>query len=192
MKSTVLSLLTLFCVTVAVAQNSYYSSIEGLTKVELKRALHDMIQPQHVITYSASTGHTWKGFWQTDRMENNEVRDRYSNEVRSFNEADTASSVPNMDIEHVWAKSWWGGDLSCNSTHDLFNLFPSDYSANRSKSSHPIGVVDQTPGFDNGSMKRGNSTVTYPGQTINVWEPADKWKCDFARVYFYMATAYWT
>ena len=191
MKSTVLSLLTLFCVTVAVAQNSYYSSIEGLTKVELKRALHDMIQPQHVITYSASTGHTWKGFWQTDRMENNEVRDRYSNEVRSFNEADTASSVPNMDIEHVWAKSWWGGDLSCNSTHDLFNLFPSDYSANRSKSSHPIGVVDQTPGFDNGSMKRGNSTVTYPGQTINVWEPADKWKGDFARVYFYMATAYW-
>lgn len=192
MKSTVLSLLTLFCVTVAVAQNSYYSSIEGLTKVELKRALHDMIQPQHTLSYGSGEGHTWQGFWQTDRMEDNQVYDRYSNEKRYFNPEDTTASITGIDIEHVWAKSWFGGSLKVTPARDLFNLLPSDYSANRSKSNNPIGVVTQSPpGFDNGSVKRGLSTVTYPGETVNVWEPADKWKGDFARVYFYMATCYW-
>lgn len=192
MKSTVLSLLTLFCVTVAVAQNSYYSSIEGLTKVELKRALHDMMQPRQTLSYGSGGGHTWQGFWQTDRMEDNQVRDRYSNNVRKFNPEDTTASITDIDIEHVWAKSWFGGSLEVSPARDLFNLLPSDYSANRSKSNHPIGVVTQNPaGFDNGSVKRGNSTVTYPGETVNVWEPADKWKGDFARIYFYMATCYW-
>lgn len=192
MKSTVLSLLTLFCVTVAVAQNSYYSSIEGLTKVELKRALHDMIQPQHTLSYGSGEGHTWQGFWQTDRMEDNQVYDRYSNEKRYFNPEDTTASITGIDIEHVWAKSWFGGSLKVTPARDLFNLLPSDYSANRSKSNNPIGVVTQNPaGFDNGSAKRGLSTVTYPGETVNVWEPADKWKGDFARIYFYMATCYW-
>ncbi|MBQ6189332.1 MAG: endonuclease [Bacteroidaceae bacterium] len=192
MKRTVLSLLTLFCVTVAVAQNSYYSSIEGLTKVELKRALHDMMQPQHTLSYGSGEGHTWQGFWQTDRMEDNQVYDRYSNEKRYFNPEDTTASITGIDIEHVWAKSWFGGSLKVTPARDLFNLLPSDYSANRSKSNNPIGVVTQNPaGFDNGSVKRGNSTVTYPGETVNVWEPADKWKGDFARIYFYMATCYW-
>ncbi len=192
MKRTVLSLLTLFCVTVAVAQNSYYSSIEGLTKVELKRALHDMIQPQQTLSYGSGEGHTWQGFWQTDRMEGNQVRDRYSNNVRNFNPEDTTASISDIDIEHVWAKSWFGGSLKVTPARDLFNLLPSDYSANRSKSNNPIGVVTQNPpGFDNGSAKRGLSTVTYPGESVNVWEPADKWKGDFARIYFYMATCYW-
>lgn len=192
MKRTVLSLLTLFCVTVAVAQNSYYSSIEGLTKVELKRALHDMIQPQHTLSYGSGEGHTWQGFWQTDRMEDNQVYDRYSNEKRYFNPEDTTASITGIDIEHVWAKSWFGGSLKVTPARDLFNLLPSDYSANRSKSNNPIGVVTQNPaGFDNGSAKRGLSTVTYPGESVNVWEPADKWKGDFARIYFYMATCYW-
>ncbi len=199
MKRTVLSLLTLFCVTVAVAQNSYYSSIEGLTKVELKRALHDMIQPQQTLSYGSGEGHTWQGFWQTDRMEGNQVRDRYSNNVRNFNPEDTTASISDIDIEHVWAKSWFGGIytsdqdiLKLTPARDLFNLLPSDYSANRSKSNNPIGVVTQNPpGFDNGSVKRGTSTVTYSGEPVNVWEPADKWKGDFARIYFYMATCYW-
>lgn len=170
----------------------YYASIEGLTKVQLKRALHDIIQPQQTLSYGSGADHTWQGFWQTDRMADNQVRDRYSNNVRYFNPEDTTASITDIDIEHVWAKSWFGGSLSVTPARDLFNLLPSDYSANRSKSNNPIGVVTQSPaGFDNGSVKRGTTTITYPGETVNVWEPADKWKGDFARIYFYMATCYW-
>ena len=195
--------LCLVCATTLVAQTNYYEAAEGLTTVALKRALHDLIQPQQTLTYGSGAGHTWEGFWQTDRMEDNQVRDRYGNELRYFNPEDTTASITNIDIEHVWAKSWFGGSeangnamesnaiLKLTPARDLFNLLPSDYSANRSKSNNPIGVVDTTPGFDNGSVKRGYSTVTYPGETVNVWEPADQWKGDFARIYFYMATCYW-
>ena len=175
-----------------VAQTNYYANIEGLTKVELKRALHDMMQPQQTLSYGSGSGHTWQGFWQTDRMVDNQVYDRYSNEKLYFNPEDTTASISGIDIEHVWAKSWFGGSLKVTPARDLFNLLPSDYSANRSKSNNPIGVVTQNPpGFDNGSAKRGLSTVTYPGESVNVWEPADEWKGDFARIYFYMATCYW-
>ncbi|MBR1788424.1 MAG: endonuclease [Bacteroidaceae bacterium] len=180
------------CATALVAQTSYYETAEGLTTVELKRALHDLIQPQRTLSYGSGADHTWQGFWQTDRMADNQVCDRYSNELRYFNPEDTTASITGIDIEHVWAKSWFGGSLTVTPARDLFNLLPSDYSANRSKSNNPIGVVTQKPaGFDNGSAKRGTSTVTYPGETVNVWEPADKWKGDFARIYFYMATCYW-
>ena len=184
--------LCLVCATALVAQTNYYETVEGLKKVELKRALHDIIQPLQTLSYGSGEGHTWQAFWQTDRMEDNQVRDRYSNEIRYFNPEDTTASISGIDIEHVWAKSWFGGSLKVTPARDLFNLLPSDYSANRSKSNNPIGVVTQNPpGFDNGSAKRGLSTVTYPGETVNVWEPADEWKGDFARIYFYMATCYW-
>ena len=190
--------LCLVCATALVAQTNYYETVEGLKKVELKRALHDLIQPDSVLSYGSGSHHTWHGFWLTDRMEDNQVYDRYSNNKRYFNPEDTTASITGIDIEHVWAKSWFGGIftsdqdiLKLTPARDLFNLLPSDYSANRSKSNNPIGVVNTTGGFDNGSVKRGNSTVTYPGETVNVWEPADEWKGDFARIYFYMATCYW-
>ena len=189
MKRTVLSLLTLFCVTVAVAQNSYYSSIEGLTKVELKRALHDMMQPERVLDYGGnSQNRTWKGFYQTDYMEGGQVRDRYSNEKYYFNEEDTVASVSGMNIEHIWANSWWGHEKN-NAYKDLFNLYPADGPANQRKSNNPIGVVSDAT-YDNGVIKVGKSASYRPDSLITAWEPADKWKGDFARTYFYMATCY--
>ncbi len=189
MKRTVLSLLTLFCVTVAVAQNSYYSSIEGLTKVELKRALHDMIQPQHTLSYGSGEGHTWQGFWQTDRMEDYQVLDRYSDSIFYFTPQDTTASIKTMNIEHIWANSWWGHEVN-EAYCDLFNLYPAEKYANIAKSNNPIGVVTSNVDYDNNSIKRGMSNCYRADSLIKVWEPADQWKGDFARTYFYMATCY--
>ncbi|MBQ7683398.1 MAG: nuclease, partial [Bacteroidaceae bacterium] len=80
--------LCLVCATALVAQTNYYEAIEGLVKVELKRALHDIMQPQQVLKYGSGEGRTWQGFWQTDRMEDNQVIDRYSNVLRYFNPSD--------------------------------------------------------------------------------------------------------
>ncbi len=189
MRRSVLLLLIAFCATSLVAQTNYYANIEGLTKVELKRALHDMMQPERVLDYGGnSQNRTWKGFYQTDYMEGGQVRDRYSNETYYFNEEDTVASVQGMNIEHIWANSWWGHEKN-NAYKDLFNLYPADGPANQRKSNNPIGVVSDAT-YDNGVIKVGKSASYRPDSLITVWEPADQWKGDFARTYFYMATCY--
>ena len=171
----------------ALAQEQYYRKAEGLRGTELKAALHDLIQPMLVLDYGGGAGKTWSGFWQTDQMENMQVRDRYSNVVRYFNP--DMSAVSNMNIEHIWANSWWG-HVKNNAYCDLFNLYPADATANGRKSNNPIGIVDGNVAYTNGVTKVGKSTSYRADSLITVWEPADQWKGDFARTYFYMATCY--
>ena len=167
--------------------SDYYRKTEGLRGLQLKEALHDLIQPSYVLAYGGGIGKTWTGFWYTDQMEDMQVRDRYSNVVRYFNP--DMSAVSNMNIEHIWANSWWG-HLKNNAYCDLFNLYPADATANGRKSNNPIGVVDKTISYTNGVTKVGKSTSYRADSLITVWEPADQWKGDFARTYFYMATCY--
>ncbi len=165
----------------------YYSSAQGLRKAELKTALHHLIQPAMVLTYGGKgEGYTWSGFAKTDVLPDGYVRDRYSNIQRSFN---GLQAVDGMNIEHIWANSWWG-HVKNNAYCDLFNLYPSDASANQRKSNNPIGIVDGSISFDNGVTKVGKSSSYRTDSLITAWEPADEWKGDFARTYFYMATAY--
>ena len=129
---------------------------------------------------------TWDAFWYTDRdTVTNQVLDMYSNNVRYFNSDNPTASVAEFDIEHMLPKSWWGGDV--NSAYcDLFHLVPGDYSANRSKSNHAPGIpADST--FNNGSFVTGSGAAY--GLT-RVFCPADEYKGDFARAYFYIATCY--
>ena len=167
--------------------NDYYRKAEGLRGTELKAALHDLIQPALVLGYGGGYGKTWSGFWQTDQMEDMQVRDRYSNVVRYLNP--DMSAVSNMNIEHIWANSWWG-HIKNNAYCDLFNLYPADATANGRKSNNPIGIVDGNVAYTNGVTKVGKSTSYRADSLITVWEPADQWKGDFARTYFYMATCY--
>ena len=166
---------------------SYYRKAEGLRGLRLKEALHDLIQPSHVLAYGGGTGKTWSGFWHTDQMDNLQVRDRYSNTIRYLNP--DMSAVSGMNIEHIWANSWWG-HVKNNAYCDLFNLFPADATANGRKSNHPIGAVDGTVSYTNGVTTVGRSSSYRADSIITAWEPADQWKGDFARTYFYMATCY--
>lgn len=169
---------------------SYYSSVNGHKKGDLKAALHRTIQVQKVLSYGGGSASTWSGFYQTDRMSDGEVRDRYSNDHRYFASnasASSASAVSGMNIEHSFPKSWWGGTTN-NAYKDLFNLMPCEASINSSKSNYAMGVVTNVM-VDNGCTKVGKGTTT-SGTTRNLWEPADNWKGDFARAYMYMATTY--
>jgi len=178
---------SLFSLHFATAQEQYYRKAEGLRGTELKEALHNLIQPAFVLDYGGGAGKTWSGFYATDQMEDMQVRDRYSNMVRYFNP--DMSAVSNMNIEHIWANSWWGHEKN-NAYCDLFNLYPADATANGRKSNNPIGIVDGTIAYTNGVTKVGKSSSYRADSLITVWEPADKWKGDFARTYFYMATCY--
>ena len=188
MKKLLLGLLCFSAVSPSVfGQGEYYKPVEGLKKAGLKTALHELIQPDQVLDYGGKgEGYTWAGFAVTDRMPDGTVRDRYSDVVRDFNGLE---AVAGMNIEHSFANSWWGHTKN-NAYCDLFNLYPSDATANGRKSNHPIGVVTETPSFDNGVTRVGRSASYRADSLITVWEPSDQWKGDFARAYFYMATCY--
>ena len=178
MRSKVLFLIIVLCSSL-LAQEQYYRKAEGLRGTQLKEALHDLIQPSYVLAYGGGVGKTWTGFWYTDQMENMQVRDRYSNVVRYLNP--DMSAVSNMNIEHIWANSWWG-HIKNNAYCDLFNLYPADATANGRKSNNPIGIVDGTVSYTNGVTKVGKSSSYRADSLITAWEPADQWKGDFARL----------
>ncbi len=164
---------------------NYYSSLDGKCGAELKTAIHNLISNNvSMLSYGSGSEHTWWGFYVTDCIDNGtsrQVVDRYSNDVRYF--GSRGSSVSGMNIEHSFPKSWWGGS-SNNAYKDLFNLMPSEQSINSAKSNYGMGVVTSTK-TNNGCTKVGTGA-----DGTSLWEPADKWKGEFARGYMYMATAY--
>lgn len=160
----------------------YYSATSGKKKAELKSALHGIIRTASVLNYGSGAGKTWSGFYYTDQTADGYCIDRYSPEMRQF--TSTTNAVSGMNIEHSFAKSWWGG-TQVQAYKDLFNLMPSDQKANSAKSNYAMGEVTNT-NYDNGSIKVGKGNKI----SNSIWEPEDKWKGDFARTYMYMVTCY--
>jgi endonuclease I len=163
----------------------YYDAAIGLKQAELKTALHLKIMVANVPSYGSGAGSTWAAFTKTDvRPEDGTVWDTYSNNHVAFNGNSAASG---MNIEHSFAKSWWGDGRQAAS--DIQHLKPSDSKANSAKGSWPMAVVDGATTYNNGCIKVGKSS-SKPGMTLDAWEPADEYKGDFARAYMYMVTAY--
>ena len=165
---------------------NYYQYAQHTKDSTLKNHLGYIICCGKRYRYGSGTCKSWDAFYHTDRDTNtNQVLDMYSNEVRYFNPDKPTASVSGFDIEHMLPKSWWGGDVN-PAYCDIYHLVPGDYSANRSKSNHAPGIpADST--FNNGSFVTGSGAAY--GLT-RVFCPADEYKGDFARAYFYIATCY--
>lgn len=161
----------------------YYSSLKGKKGAELKTAIHDIIKKANVLSYGSDYGHTWWGFWSTDRDESGRFIDRYSSESEWVKSTSQGAAGAGMNIEHSFPKSWWGGAKN-QAYKDLYNLMPCKKEINTTKSNYPMGIV-VSGDKGNGWTKVGEGT---DGKLY--WEPADLWKGDFARGYMYMATAY--
>lgn len=165
---------------------NYYLSVEQLCDSSLKSGLASIINCGVRYRYGSGNNHTWAAFWYTDRDTfTNQVLDMYSSEVRYFNPDNPTASVAGFDIEHMLPKSWWGGTVNA-AYCDLYHLVPGDYSANRSKSNHAPGVPSDSS-FYNGSFVTG---VDWEHGLARVFCPADEYKGDFARAYFYIACCY--
>ena len=164
----------------------YYKFAQGTADSTLKNHIGYIICCGKRYRYGSGSKKTWDAFFYTDRDTNtNQVLDMYSNEVRYFNPEKQTASVAGFDIEHMLPKSWWGGDVN-PAYCDLFHLVPGDYSANRSKSNHAPGIPSDST-FNNGSFVTGSGEAY--GLT-RVFCPADEYKGDFARAYFYIAACY--
>lgn len=168
-------------------QPQYYQPIDRLKDSVLKSTLATIINRGPRYRYGSGRNHTWAGFYYTDRSDtaDNLVLDMYSNNQRYFNPEKPNASVSGFDIEHMFPKSWWGRTEN-KAYCDLFHLVPGDASANRSKSNHAPGVPTDTT-FWNGSFATGPDAVH---GLQRVFCPADEYKGDFARAYFYIACCY--
>jgi endonuclease I len=174
----------------------YYDSAIGKSTAALKTELHNILcrDTTHYLGYGSGAGKTWEGFNSTDRdTVTNEVIDMYSANARYFPNPNLnfVSFGTTVEIEHSLPKSWWKCDINhpdCPAK-DLNHLYPADGPTNSSKNDDPLGVVTGTPTKNNGVSKIGPGS-SYTGYVGAVFEPADQYKGDFARSYFYMVTAY--
>ena len=169
----------------AAVPSGYYYFVKNKKKAELKTAIHTYCGPLKEFEYGGGAGFTWEGFFSTDRRADSTVIDMYSNTVRKQT---SFSAVSGMHIEHSFPKSWWGAYPN-NAYKDLFHLYPADASANESKNNLPLGEVTGTATFDNGVTKTGYNGFG-AAYTDKCFEPADEYKGDFARSYFYIASVY--
>lgn len=169
--------------TFAAIPAGYYSTLEGKKKADLKAAAKSVVLHHTVISYGSPT---WEAFEQTDvHTVGGQLVwwDMYSD-----NNVPVSSGHPDLNIEHSVPNSWWGKTQN-DAYKDLFHLNPSDVTANTRKANYPLGVVS-TVSWTNGVTTVGRPANGACGGAPNVFEPADKYKGDFARAYFYMFTVY--
>lgn len=174
----------------------YYDRMDGKRREELKRAVKQCVQAHQELVYSQLPG-----YWQyTDVYP--ELYDgckrwweMYSDEmclIRDGQNAFQSFSGYRMQREHSVPKSWWklNGDVEYTPAYsDLWNLYPSNGAANQAKLNYPFGPC-QSATFDNGVSRVGTPRNGYGGGSSRVFEPADQYKGDFARSFFYMACVY--
>lgn len=175
---------------------AYYSGLNGKKKEALKAAVKAAVKNHKMLDYM-----DLPTYWQYSDVYPEKVDgmtrwwEMYSNEnyyIRNNQSAKSSFSANGMQREHSVPKSWWklGTDVEYTPAYsDMWNLYPSDATANLAKSNYPLGIVDRAT-FDNGVTKVGVPVYGYGGGAECVFEPADEYKGDFARSFFYMACVY--
>ena len=168
----------------AAIPNGYYSTAMGKANRELMLSLHQKIKGHYKVSYDK----LWTNFKTTD-CNGTTIIDRYSNSqfTYSTDQCGKYSGVGDCyNREHSVPNSWWGGVASDTAYTDMHHMFPVDGWVNSERGNYPFG--DCANGVAKGTGKLG--TCTFSGYNGTVFEVADEYKGDFARVYFYFATRY--
>ena len=171
----------------AQAPSGYYSAAKGKTGYALKTALFGIVADHTARSYD----NLWTDFRTTDMREDGKVWDMYSATTNFSFGTDQAGNYKKegdkYNREHSFPKSWFN-DAKPMYT-DLVHLVPSDGYVNGRRSNYPYGETKSPTYTSNqGWSKLGPCSVS--GYSGTVFEPNDEYKGDFARIYFYMATAY--
>jgi len=135
----------------------------------------------------------------TDVDANGNIIDRYSNIMNyGCNDLGGGSNTNEgveWNREHVFPSSWFNGSTGTPPFSDLHNLFPSDAFVNQEKSNLPLGEVTINNvgalSISQVGPDANNCTNSCNGAASGeVFEPANQYKGDFARVHLYMAVKY--
>ncbi len=167
--------------------DGYYDNVDLLEGAALKTALYKIIAKHDTLSY----GNLWTAFKTTDLRDNGTIWDIYS-QLTAFEPGNDQCGSYKVEgdcynREHTFPKSWFGNATPMYT--DLMHLLPTDGKVNSERSNLPYGETDgENFKSSGGYSKVGYSTID--GYSGLVFEPADEYKGDLARIYFYMATAY--
>lgn len=180
--------LSMFTTMLAQNPNGYYSKARNQKGKALKTALFQIVSNHTQRSYKQ----LWEDFKSTDVRSDGKVWDMYSNVTNyepggSKQGANYSKEGDSYNREHSFPKSWFDDGYPMYT--DLFHLYPTDGYVNNRRSNYPFGENNgEIYKSANSFSKLGKSTLS--GYSGTVFEPADEYKGDFARTYFYMATAY--
>ncbi|MGA3600539.1 endonuclease [Lysinibacillus agricola] len=165
-----------FSVTV-VANDHYYAAAYNKEGQELKKALHDIISEQKVLSYDE----VWDALKYTDEDPNNSNNVMLFYSGKSSPKTNNGGNKGNWNREHTWAKSHGEFGTSNGPGTDIHHLRATDVQVNGSR-----GNLD----FDNG----GSPVAGCNGclKDSDSFEPPNRVKGDVARILLYMATRYET
>lgn len=160
---------------VTVTANDYYTAAYNKEGQALKKALHDIIANQKVLSYDAA----WDALRYTDEDPNNTNNVLLFYSGKSSPKTNNGGNVGNWNREHTWAKSHGNFGTSQGPGTDIHHLRPTDVQVNSAR-----GNLD----FDNG----GSPVAGCNGclKDADSFEPPNRVKGDVARILFYMATRY--
>lgn len=169
-----------------VRKSSYYAPADGKKGAQLKTAMRGIIYNRTEKSYDD----LWTAFQTTDVRSNGKIWDMYSN-ITSYEPVTSGSPYSKegdcYNREHSWPQSWFSSNAPMYT--DLHHIYPTDGFVNGKRSNYPFGETNNpTYSSANGFSKLG--PCSYSGYTGTVFEPADEYKGDFARTYFYMVTCY--
>lgn len=174
----------------AAEPDGYYASCVNKGGNELLLALHSTISSHTDVGY----GGLWNVYKTSDVTANNKLWDMYSTKEWPLNDERCGNYTYVGDCinrEHSVPQSWFNSVSPMRS--DAFHVYPTDGKVNGQRSNYPYGECSggTTLPSHNGYEALGRlGKCTFPGYTGTVFEPADKYKGDFARSYFYMVAAY--
>ena len=168
-------------------KSGYYSSAKGQKGFSLKTALYHVVAKHKDIGYNS----VWTAYKTTDLRPDGKIWDMYSSTTNYTYGADQGSGArgegEGYNREHSFPKSWFNKAQPMH--NDLFHLYPTDIYINSMRGNLPFGEVGRVTKQSNGGFSKCGDSKT-PGYSGTVFEPNDEYKGDFARTYFYMATAY--
>lgn len=166
---------------------TYYQAADGKKGQSLKTALWGVIKDHTKIDYDR----LWNCYKTTDRRADGKVWDMYSSTTNFTFDLDKAGNYSKegdvYNREHSMPKSWFNDASPMYS--DLVHVVPTDGYVNGRRSNYPFGETNGEAYKSNGGFSKVGKCTT-AGYSGTVFEPADEYKGDFARIYFYMATCY--
>ena len=167
---------------------TYYQNANGKKGSQLKTALCGIIYNRTEKTYK----YLWTAFHATDVRSDGKIWDMYSDNTNyvpggSAQGANYSVEGDSYNREHSFPASWFGSNAPMYT--DLHHIYPTDGFVNNKRANYPFGTTNGNSYKSHNSFSKLGS-CTYSGYTGTVFEPADEYKGDFARTYFYMVTCY--
>jgi endonuclease I len=170
---------------------TYYQNANGKKGAQLKTALCGILWETRY-NPALSYNELWTAFHTTDVRSDGKIWDMYSDNTNyepggSAQGHNYSGEGDSYNREHSFPASWFGSNTPMYT--DLHHIYPTDGYINNRRSNYPFGETNgNTYKSHNSFSKLGSCTVS--GYTGTVFEPADEYKGDFARTYFYMVTCY--